>query len=446
MSMDDIFVSVILPSLNVYSYIEKCIKSVQHQTLNDIEILCVDAGSTDGTLDILCKAQKEDDRIRILHSEIKSYGYQINMGVDFAKGKYIAIVDTDDYIDENMLYDLFSTAQTCEYPDYVKGNSCQFIVYSGKEITAHMPSKRYPEKKRIILNTDRREAFDNCGAIWDGIYRLDFLKQNGIRLNESPGAAFQDTSFVLLVVSMAHSAAFRHGYFYYYRVDNNDSSTKNQSMWHAIIDELFYLKNCLKEHGLYNHDIQNLYLIEKIRRYWWNLERLDNGNRKRFIDEISQEIKTDIENGSFLDDLDNYDKLCLNKMLNKDLIDIDLERKKTEELLKKVLISENEYIIVSAGLWCERLLIWHELNGINKIICVCDNSIKKQNSIIHGYRVCSVDDAINAGEKTNVEYIIANRTNYASIKAQLVSLGVSDKQIMDCFIVPDLSKLVYIKE
>ena len=73
-------ITVIMPSLNVAPYIEKCIQSVVNQTLQDIEILCIDAGSTDGTLEILEQFKREDSRIRIIHSDKKSYGYQVNNG------------------------------------------------------------------------------------------------------------------------------------------------------------------------------------------------------------------------------------------------------------------------------------------------------------------------------------------------------------------------------
>lgn len=95
-------VTVLLPSLNVAGFIEECLISVTGQTLKELEILCIDAGSTDGTLEILESYAKKDKRIRVLHSDRKSYGYQINKGMDMALGEYLGIVETDDYIAENM--------------------------------------------------------------------------------------------------------------------------------------------------------------------------------------------------------------------------------------------------------------------------------------------------------------------------------------------------------
>ena len=80
-------VSIIMPSLNVGSYIRECIESVLAQTLSDIEVLCVDAGSTDGTLEILEKYAKKDSRVRVIHSDRKSYGYQMNLGIQEANSE-----------------------------------------------------------------------------------------------------------------------------------------------------------------------------------------------------------------------------------------------------------------------------------------------------------------------------------------------------------------------
>ena len=84
-------VSIIMPSLNVAPYITECMESVIHQTLQDLEILCVDAGSTDGTWEILEEYSKRDGRIRLIRSPQKSYGYQMNLGIREAVGRKITL-------------------------------------------------------------------------------------------------------------------------------------------------------------------------------------------------------------------------------------------------------------------------------------------------------------------------------------------------------------------
>ena len=95
---DDNMLTVILPSLNVVQYIGQCLTSVINQSYMDLEIICVDAGSTDGTLDIIKQYADSDKRVRIINCDEKSYGYQVNIAMDNAQGRAVAIVDTDDFV------------------------------------------------------------------------------------------------------------------------------------------------------------------------------------------------------------------------------------------------------------------------------------------------------------------------------------------------------------
>lgn len=136
---DHIKVSIILPSLNVLPYIKECVESVMNQTLHEIEIICVDAGSTDGTLEILQEYEKQDNRIKLIVSDKKSYGYQMNLGIKAAVGEYIGIVETDDYVSENMYEELYTVARENEV-DFVKAD---FYRFTGQG-----------EKKQGILQAD----------------------------------------------------------------------------------------------------------------------------------------------------------------------------------------------------------------------------------------------------------------------------------------------------
>ena len=104
-------VSVIIPSLNSINYYDECIKSVINQSLKEIEIICVDANSTDGTLELIKKYQAQDERIKLIISDKKSYGYQMNLGIAAAKGEYVGIVESDDYIDLDMYKELYALAK-----------------------------------------------------------------------------------------------------------------------------------------------------------------------------------------------------------------------------------------------------------------------------------------------------------------------------------------------
>ena len=118
--IDNPLISVIMPSYNVKKYIRTCMESVLSQTLQDMEILIIDAGSEDGTLEVLQEYADRDDRICLVHSEKKSYGYQVNIGIQMARGKYIGIVETDDFIEPDMYGTLYEWARKND-ADYVRG-------------------------------------------------------------------------------------------------------------------------------------------------------------------------------------------------------------------------------------------------------------------------------------------------------------------------------------
>ena len=115
-----------MPCLNSEKYISEAIESVLNQTLKEIELNIVDAGSTDNTLEIIENYRQRDDRVVLLHSDQKSMGYQYNMGIQNAKGKYIGFVESDDYIHEEMYERMFEAAEQNEI-DFVKSDFDMFI-------------------------------------------------------------------------------------------------------------------------------------------------------------------------------------------------------------------------------------------------------------------------------------------------------------------------------
>ena len=103
-------VSIIIPTYNVEEYLEECLDSVCRQTLKDIEILCVNDGSTDGSLEIIKRYAAKDERIVVLDGPNGGYGKAMNRGLDAATGEYIGIVEPDDFIALTMYEDLAKLA------------------------------------------------------------------------------------------------------------------------------------------------------------------------------------------------------------------------------------------------------------------------------------------------------------------------------------------------
>lgn len=229
-------VTVIMPSLNVKDYIQECMESVIGQSLQDIEILAIDAGSTDGTLEILKEYEQKDARVKVIISDKKSYGYQVNLGLEMASGDYIGIVETDDYISDTMFEKLVDYIRENDV-DYVKGRVAYVAQLQNGEKWIHENALPIPREfiGQVVKPCDMPELLHKDIYLWLGLYKKKFLEN--IRLNETPGAAFQDQGFLLKTFSTSESAMYVDEIVYYYRQDNSASSVFNQNGFSYLVGE-----------------------------------------------------------------------------------------------------------------------------------------------------------------------------------------------------------------
>lgn len=219
-------ISVILPSYNVREYIEQCIESVFNQTFKDIEVICVDAGSTDGTLEILKGYVDEYPNLNIFLSNKKSYGAQINQGLNNANGEYISIIETDDYVDPNMLESLYELTQF-GYVDIVK--STFYHLYENgdeRKLKVDEVKRNLPEGK-LFRAVNQPVFFDGHPSIWSAIYRKSFLFNNNINFIEEEGGGWVDNPFLFETALKADTIIYTNRPYYYYRQSNENSSSNN---------------------------------------------------------------------------------------------------------------------------------------------------------------------------------------------------------------------------
>lgn len=224
----DIAVSIIMPSLNVVNYIEESITSVLNQTLTNIEVICVDAGSTDGTLEIIKRLSTCDNRIILLHSNKKSYGYQVNRGLEIATGEYIAVVETDDFIGPDMYFELYEKAKRLDvdiiksdyYAYWTQDNEEKFFLDRKNFIDIDLYNTIIEPKRYAHIATDD-------WYLWTGIYKRKLLIDHNILLSETNGAAFQDIGFIHRTNVAAKRAYYIQKKYYRYCIDRADSSSNS---------------------------------------------------------------------------------------------------------------------------------------------------------------------------------------------------------------------------
>lgn len=428
-------ISVIMPSYNVKAFIRESVCSVLDQTMRDIEVLCIDAGSGDGTWEILQELSKKDRRICLYQSDIKSYGYQINMGIRLAKGDYIAVVETDDYIDPGMYEKLFGTAKKYDC-DYVKSD---YIAY-----WTQVTGKRYFVRKRIFITDElynrviepakHAQISSDDWYLWNGIYKRSFIMQHRIRLHETRGAAFQDIGFLYQTIIYAKRAFYLKDTFYRYCIDRCDSSSNSgKALEYACQEFQKLIEEAEKETD--HVRLQALYI------------RMS----KSFIccypdvDLKSPERDAEKETLYYIWFREQLERAVQNQLINREVIHPGIW-----DRLNVLLISEDCYynniqnhnqaliqqlgdhrkypvIIFGCGHYGYLAYQWLKKRQYS-VLAFMDNNREVWGNTINGIVVRSPGDISALGK--NVKYLVASTLYYQDIVKQLSKSGIGEERIV----------------
>ena len=211
-------VSIIVPVYNTADYLEKCIKSLREQTLQDVEIICIDDGSTDNSLSILNEFAACDNRIKVIQQENKKQGAARNAGMKIASGEYIGYVDSDDWVDLDYYEKLYNSAKKYDSDIALATN---VRVGNGK-------TKKRLNITKEEVKTTLQDKIDVCEQ-WKNecptnkIYKKSFLNENNIVWREN--VYCEDKIYTLQAIFYANNiVTVPDVYYYYYR---NPKSTVN---------------------------------------------------------------------------------------------------------------------------------------------------------------------------------------------------------------------------
>lgn len=295
--------SIVVPCCNVEKYIEQCMDSIVNQTLKDIEIICVNDGSKDKTLELLNKYAEKDARVKVIDKPNSGYGDSMNKGFAMATGKYIGIVESDDFIEPDMFEKLYKAAEENDV-DVVK---CNFWFYwSEPEKTELHEYFKEEECNQVIkpLEFDNGSLFGRKPSIWSAIYKRDFLVSNDIKFLPTPGASFQDTSFTFKVYSSAKRMYCLYDALHYYRQDNENSSVNNaDKKAYCICDEYNEIKKYIEKHPENASKLNRIYGAAFYDTCIWMYERLSTKMRYPYLCDMSKWF-TEILDTIGIDNLD----------------------------------------------------------------------------------------------------------------------------------------------
>lgn len=289
-------VSVLIPIYNVERYLERCLTSLVGQTYDDFEAICINDGSTDGSRAIIQRFLDADSRFRVIDKENSGYGASMNRGLDAARGRYVAILESDDFFEPDALAVLHEAAEMNQ-AEVVKAN---FYLYWSR------PEERRElfrvvdevEAGHVLRPLDDLAVFFRKPSIWSALYRRDFLVDDGIRFLETPGASYQDSGFNFKVWASARRVAFLAAPVLNYRQDNEGSSVNNPGKVFCVCDEYASMEEFVRARG--SADERRLLAIlqrMKLDSYLWNYDRLAPELRPAFVERAAKEFRAAFKRG-----------------------------------------------------------------------------------------------------------------------------------------------------
>lgn len=241
-------ISIIVPIFNVESYLDQCLTSICEQSLCNIEIICVNDGSTDNSPAIINRFAKNDRRILVLSKQNSGYGDSVNQGIKASRGEYIGIVEPDDWIDSDMYKTLYEASLDQHKPDIVKGAYWR-VINPGKTNQAFLPANylgAIPFTDKTFTLDENAELLFHHPSIWTAIYKRDFLDAFGIRFQKIPGAGWADNPFLIESLVQARSILYVDKPLYFYR-EFNDGSSSNVKDPSIIFQRWLEMDGVLKD-------------------------------------------------------------------------------------------------------------------------------------------------------------------------------------------------------
>ena len=282
-------VSVIIPVYNVEKYLRQCLDSVTAQTLSDIEIICVNDSSTDGSLSILEEYAEKDDRIRVVTQKNGGAGAARNRGLSMASGKYLSFLDSDDFFEPDMLELAYRKAEE-DRADFVVFNSNQYYTDKEKfvEVAWTLRVKEIPPYTPF----SHRQMTDNIfkvfvGWAWDKLYNREFVMKNHLLFQEQRTS--NDMYFVFSAVAIAKRISVVNKVLAHQRRDAKDSLSKTiENSWFCFYDALMALRGRLQEEGIFK-ETEKDYINYALHSTLWNINTMAEPTRSKLIDKMNSE-------------------------------------------------------------------------------------------------------------------------------------------------------------
>lgn len=404
-------ISVIVPVYNKEKYIDETLDSLINQSIfPEIEVLLIDDGSTDSSLQLIEEFSKDYENIKVFHKENEGLTFTRNYGIDRAKGEYIHFMDADDYIPPDAYEKLYNLAIKYDH-DVVSGN---FLRFNSQKVWRESISRFITGK---ITKTIESTTLNQCkiltwdSVVWNKLYKSSFLKENNIKFPYER-ITFEDNIFSIEAYVLAKSVGFLNEDIYYWREDENKlslSTSDDELTFRDKIKIMNLVNDCmnrydcseeikqLKYHKWLKGDLKNLAL---------SIPTFDSEFPENYFIKINEILNLGPDKS--LDDLTNYYRLLYKIISDKNLEDLTEFKNNPNSDRLQIKYNINNGISVIIPVY----------NG-EKYIRECLDSIVNQTLGIENIEVILVDDSStdNSVDIIN-EYVSKYPSSFKLIKQQ----------------------------
>lgn len=419
-----------MPVYNAEPYLHESMDSLVNQTLKEIEIICVNDGSTDGSLSILEEYAKQDDRVVVISQDNQGQGVARNAGLSLAKGEYISFLDPDDFFSVETFLESYEKAKKLDLDVLVFAvegfdkNTKERYPLNVFFREQNTPQKDVYSYKDMLDSIFRTFNFSACNKI----FRRDFINQHSIKFALIRKA--EDIAFTSRALVKAQRMSGIRKVFLHYRTGNPFST--DATLYKVPLDGYYALKDImifLKEEG-YPQVIQDHFAQVSLGYLMVFLNNSYHYFKEFRI--LYNHIRENIENDFGIGKLEpsklqrihyeNYLKI-LNLPFDAYLHDLLMEKEKKEKynFVRLIRQSYPNLSFFGAGVECQRMLTYFRTHDIPDPIVICDNNPQAQNELFWGIPVISFEDYLAKYENKGILITCLVETSeiYAQVQGAL---------------------------